>query len=114
VVSSRVLSVILTVERSFHFQLRRNSCWCFGPTNAHVVDCGNPNSQEVPLGEVWGRRVAGDHSPETPEQSADRLDRKLLADLSSQAIVDFRVTGDRSFRAGGRISINRVPATLAI
>ena len=46
--------------------------------------------------------------------SVDRGDRKLLADLSSQAIVDFTVTGDRSFRTIGQIGVNRVAATFAI
>src|SRR6266704_3156814 len=53
-------------------------------------------------------------TPSTPEQSADRWDRKLLADLARQAIVDLGVTWDWSFRAGGRIGIYRVAAAFAI
>ena len=46
--------------------------------------------------------------------SADRNDRKLLADLSRQPIVDLGVTRDGSFRAAGRIGIYRVAATFAV
>ncbi len=49
-----------------------------------------------------------------PGLSADRINCKLLADLSSQAIVDLRVTGDRSLRDGDGIGVDRVPATFAI
>jgi hypothetical protein len=41
----------------------------------------------------------------TAEQSADRRDQKLLADLSRQAIVDLGVSWDGNFRATGRIRI---------
>ena len=44
-----------------------------------------------------------DHSLDTPEQSADRGDRKLLTDLAREAIIDFGVTRDRGFRTVGRI-----------
>src|SRR5260370_4639383 len=44
-----------------------------------------------------------DHSLDTPEQSADRGDRKLLTDLARESIIDFGVTRDRGFRTVGRI-----------
>jgi len=51
-----------------------------------------------------------DRPRETPDQSADWGHWKLLADLSSKAIVDFGVT---SFRPCGRIGKDRVPAAFA-
>src|ERR1035437_4519092 len=48
-----------------------------------------------------------DNSRDTPEQSADRGDRKLLADLVGQSIVDLCVTRDRRFRTVGWIGVYR-------
>jgi hypothetical protein len=55
-----------------------------------------------------------DFSSETPYQSADRRDCKLLADLSGQAIVDFCVARNQCFRACGRIGVSRVRAAFPI
>ena len=49
-----------------------------------------------------------------PGLLADRSDRKLLADLSRQAIVDLSVTGDWSFCSVGRIGVYRVAAAFAV
>ena len=46
--------------------------------------------------------------------SADRSDCKLLADLSREAIVDLGVARDGSFRANGRVDVDRVTAALAV
>ena len=82
------------------------------------------NTDECPFGvrATWGNRgthgtfpVACSHSSrETPGQSADRSDRKLLADLSRQAIVDLGVARDWSFGAAGRIGVDRVSATFTV
>jgi hypothetical protein len=48
------------------------------------------------------------------EGSANWSDRKLLADLARQAVVDFGVSRHRSFRAVGRIRIDGVTATFPI
>ena len=55
-------------------------------------------------------------SPPRPstEQSPDRRDRELLADLAGQAVVDLAVARDRGFRAVGRIGIDRVTAAFSI
>ena len=47
-------------------------------------------------------------------QSADRGDRKLVADLARQAIVDLGMTRDGSLCSVGRIGINRVAGPFAI
>ena len=49
-----------------------------------------------------------------PKQSADRSDRKLLADLARQAIVDLGVTRHWGFRAVGGIRIDGVTAAFPI
>src|ERR1035441_6012156 len=47
------------------------------------------------------------------QESADRGDRKLLADLVRQPIVDLRMTRDRSFRTVGWIGIDRMASALS-
>ncbi len=66
---------------------------------------------EVLLGRV---RILRNPPVKRTKRSADRSNRKLLADLSRQAIVDLGVTGNRSFCAVCRIKIYRVATPFAI
>ena len=117
----RIQSFRSTSLRSERYRTHRTQCHTLGFSAKRPAICSVKSYRKRSR-----TRPSAHRSPPTPtlnhkntprpapHGSADRGDRKLLTDLSRQAIVDLGVTRDRSFCAIGRIGIYRVATAFSI